>query len=106
MNSPIEQLRAAWKLSNELSLWQWVKRFGSIDSGALADLVVIELEERLCSGEAIDVEYYFARFPQLIEDADLAAELIAAEYDIRSKLGENVIPMEYSLSEPHYLPPN
>src|SRR6516162_10188285 len=49
----------------------------------LVELVQLDLEFRLRAGEAVRVESYLTRYPQLAEDPSAVRELIAAEYRLR-----------------------
>ncbi|HJZ54667.1 MAG TPA: serine/threonine-protein kinase, partial [Gemmataceae bacterium] len=51
----------------------------------LVELVHIDLEFRLKAGEAARAADYLSRYPQLAADADLAADLITTEYELRRR---------------------
>ena len=51
----------------------------------LVELVHIDLEFRLKAGTAARAADYLARYPQLADDGEAAAELIAAEYELRRR---------------------
>jgi predicted ATPase len=53
--------------------------------GLLVELVHIDLEFRLKAGEPVRAGHYLARFPQLATDPDVAADLIAAEFELRRR---------------------
>jgi predicted ATPase len=51
----------------------------------LVELVHIDLELRLKAGEAVCVEEYLARYPELVADTPQTLKLIAAEYELRRR---------------------
>jgi tetratricopeptide (TPR) repeat protein/predicted Ser/Thr protein kinase len=54
-------------------------------SRLLVELVHIDLEFRLKSGQAARASEYLAKYPRLAADAAVAADLIRAEYDLRCR---------------------
>jgi hypothetical protein len=61
---------------------------------ALVELVHIDLERRLKSGEPILSESYLSRYPDL-GDPTILVELLAAEFQLRSRYDPAVVPDEY-----------
>ncbi len=61
----------------------------------LHQLILVDLERRLKCGEAIRVEDYLKRFPELAGAADALAELIKAEYQIRRQSEPRLTLEEY-----------
>src|SRR5262245_1712050 len=59
-------------------------------SGVLADLVCIDLEYRLKRGEAVRVEDYLARYPELAAGGHLA-DLAAWEFELRQRRGQGAV---------------
>jgi hypothetical protein len=68
----------------------------------LAELVHEDLEHRLKAGEAVRVETYWRRHPQLREDRAAALELILAECALRKRLDPHWTPQEYLRRFPAY----
>jgi len=71
-------------------------------SRALIELVHIDLERRLKASEAIRVETYLARYPELASNPGLVVELIQAEYAQRRGRDSNVTLGEYLQRFPQY----
>ena len=57
----------------------------SLRQAVLIELAHIDLEMRLKRGEPVRVESYFSRFPPLAGDPAVAVELIASEFQFRSR---------------------
>src|SRR4051812_20067272 len=56
---------------------------GELRNRALLELVHVDLEYRLKSGQEARVEDYLGRYRELAEDTAVVLELIAAEYALR-----------------------
>lgn len=56
----------------------------------LQELVLVDFEYRLKSGEPIRVENYLERFPELAERSAAALELIVREYQLRARRHGNI----------------
>ena len=61
----------------------------------LVELTHTELELRVKAGEAVRVEEYLTRYPELAADAECALELIAAEYRLRRSREPDLPPDDY-----------
>jgi predicted ATPase len=68
----------------------------------LIELIHLELELRLKSGEAARVEEYLARYAELAEDGDVVLELIAAEYELRWRAEPHLALDDYLRRFPQY----
>src|SRR5262245_9092722 len=68
----------------------------------LIELVHIDLEMRLRSGENARVEDYLTRYPELAGDRAVLLELIAAEHDWRQRRDSGLTLDEYILRFPQY----
>jgi hypothetical protein len=68
----------------------------------LPDLVLVDLERRLKAGEAIRVEVYLDRFPELGSDPQAVGGLLLAEYKLRRRHDPRVRPEEYLRRFPQY----
>src|SRR3954469_19224646 len=51
----------------------------------LAELVHVDLEYRVRAGEAVRVEDYLTRYPELADSREIALDLIAAEFELRRR---------------------
>lgn len=67
----------------------------------VTELVHTDLECRLKAGEAVRVEEYFARFPELAGDPERAVALVVAEYTHRRRREPALTPAEYLARFPH-----
>jgi WD40 repeat protein/tetratricopeptide (TPR) repeat protein len=70
----------------------------------LVELAHEDLEYRWAAGEAVPVEAYLERYPELRDDPGAALSLIAAEYDQRRQRGEACAPEEYEQRFPQFGP--
>src|SRR5439155_23844964 len=61
----------------------------------LIDLLHVDLERRLGRGEAVRVEQYFHRFPELGDDPNVLLDLIVAEFEVRSRRESPLLFAEY-----------
>jgi serine/threonine-protein kinase len=68
----------------------------------LIELVHADLEFRLKAGDVTRVETYLERYPELAGDPELAADLIWAEYQLRSRTGPPGSFDEYQQRFPQY----
>ena len=68
----------------------------------LIELLHIDLEFRLKAGDPGPVESYLGDFPELAHDRPAVLELIAAEYDLRRRLGGEVNPEDFGRRFPDY----
>jgi serine/threonine-protein kinase len=72
------------------------------DLHILAELALTDLEYRLKEGEAVRVEHYLARYPQLAVDTHAVADLLAAEYEWRRRTEPGLALGEYEQRFPAY----
>ena len=94
MNSPawseceglIKAFEAAWRRGDAPAIEEYLRTEGSERSALLVELVHIELEFRLKSGESVYVERYLSAYPQLADNRDTVLDLITAEYQLRLRL--------------------
>jgi serine/threonine protein kinase len=68
----------------------------------LTELVHVDLEFRLRSGEAARVEEYLGRYPELADDRAVMLELIAAEHAFRRRREPDLALSEYLRRFPRY----
>jgi WD40 repeat protein/serine/threonine protein kinase len=61
----------------------------------LADLIQIDLENRLRQGEEARVEAYLERHPELAADTAVVLTLIDHEFSLRCRRGDHLSPREY-----------
>jgi serine/threonine protein kinase len=68
----------------------------------LLELVHLDLEYRLKAGEAVRVEDYLARYPELGEEGEDVRDLLVAEYRLRRRAEPELAVAEYRQRFPQY----
>ncbi len=81
----ILQFERQWQAGAVPALGDYLDASAPPSQALLVELVHIDLEFRLKAGIAARAADYLARYPQLAADDDAAAELIAAEYELRRR---------------------
>jgi tRNA A-37 threonylcarbamoyl transferase component Bud32 len=77
----------SWQRGERPSLDTQLPAGGPLRLKALAELVRLDLEYRLKAGEAVRVDTYLSRYPELQADPDRAAQLRSDEQRCRSSAG-------------------
>src|SRR4051794_33820379 len=74
---------------DENKLETWLPRLPTFDQSvrppALAEVVVLDMENRWKHGLQVDLEWYLQRIPELGSKETVAPELILAEYQVRKR---------------------
>jgi tetratricopeptide (TPR) repeat protein/serine/threonine protein kinase len=91
----IEGYEQAWQAGARPAIEDYLSDTALDRLVLLRELVHTDLEYRLRAGDALLVEEYLERFPELADDADELIELIVAEYRHRRYLGQQPMPAEY-----------
>lgn len=81
----IERFEAAWQSGDTPQLVEFLPDAGVSRTATLIELVHVDLEYRLKRGNEIRVELYLEEYPELAADSQVAINLIASEYAIRSR---------------------
>ncbi len=81
----IDRFEHAWQQGQWPVLEHYLPPPGPDRRAALIELVHTDLECRLKAGARVRVEGYLARFPDLAQDRSVVLDLIAAEFDLRSR---------------------
>jgi formylglycine-generating enzyme required for sulfatase activity len=68
---------------------------------ALAEMVKIDLERQWRRGRQVSLESYLGEFPELGSPADVSADLIQAEYEVRRQFGAPLALDDYLRRFPH-----
>src|SRR5206468_1386789 len=68
---------------------------------ALAEMVKVDLERQWQRGNRISLESYLKEFPELGNPADVSADLIQAEYEVRRQFGAPASFDDYARRFPH-----
>lgn len=68
----------------------------------LIELIHIDLELRLKSGQPIRLEHYLGQFPELSDDRDAVVDLIVSEFTLRERYERHVDPIDYFRRFPEF----
>jgi predicted ATPase len=98
----IKRFEHAWHQSPRPMIDDYLQVGNPLRSRVLIELVHIELELRLKSGEILRVEEYLTRFPELIVNRTAIFELIAAEHELRRRREPDLTLDEYLRRFPQY----
>src|SRR5262245_1000642 len=96
----IEAFERAWQSSPPPSIDDYLRGNHSARIELLVELVHADLEFRIKAGEAMRVESYLNRYPELASDDATVLELLEAEHDLRRRKDSNVGINEYALRFP------
>lgn len=102
----IERFRNEWDGPDVPGLVAFVDTTATEDLQTIADLALVDMELRIGCGQSAHVEDYLAQFPQLSEDPNVIAELIAGEYELSGQECTRQNAAVNSLPESRVLPPN
>ena len=91
----VERFEQAWGDDHPLSIDELLPLDEPLRSAVLIELVHIELEYRLRSRQAAQVEDYLDRFPVLREDSLILQELVQTEYKQRIRHEPQLLHVEY-----------
>jgi predicted ATPase len=98
----IKAFEAAWRRGDAPGIEEYLRAEGSERSALLIELVHVDLEFRLKSGESVSVERYLGAYPQLADNRTVVLDLITDEYRLRLRHGTGPSPEEYSARFPDY----
>src|SRR5262249_663704 len=97
-----DQYRKLLAHNIQLKLENFLKSTGPLTVAELAAIVLLDQEHHWRAGVGPRAENYFERFPQLRADAQIAVELIEAEYRLRQALGEQLTAAGYATRFPEF----
>src|SRR5262249_39875527 len=98
----IKAFEEAWRRGETPGIEAYLRVDGPEKRALLVELVHIDLEFRLKSGEGVRVEMYLNSHPQLATHRGTVLDLIAAEYQLRQRHQSGVHPDEYCTRFPEY----
>jgi serine/threonine protein kinase/formylglycine-generating enzyme required for sulfatase activity len=98
----LHRFQDAWEISPRPSIENYLPVDPGLRSRALAGLVRIDLELRLKQGEAIRVESYLQRFPELASRPGPVIDLIQEEFALRRRSEPTLALTEYLRRFPQY----
>jgi serine/threonine protein kinase len=102
LKEAIRRFEHAWRQSPRPAIDDFLPESQPLRTRLLIELVHIDLELRLKSGEPARVEEYLVRYPELADDRALTLELIAAEHRIRRRSEPALASSEYSQRFPNF----
>ena len=81
----IRQFEHDWLAGQQPALEEYLAGSDTLSHNLLVELAHIDQEFRIKAGQPTRAADYLARFPQLAADQDVAADLIAAEFELRRR---------------------
>src|SRR5262249_42395493 len=100
----IQRFEQAWERGLRPALDDYLPAGEAQPWAVWVELLHTDLEYRLKAGEAVRVEEYLGRYPELARDREAARELIAAEYSLRRRREPDLARAEYHARFPQYGP--
>jgi predicted ATPase/predicted Ser/Thr protein kinase len=98
----IKAFEEAWRHDRAPGIEDYLRADGPERRALLVELVHVDLEFRLKTGEGVRVETYLGNYPQLAAYRETVLDLIAAEFELRRRYQGGVSPDEYGLRFPEY----
>src|SRR5262245_6074215 len=81
----IKAFEAAWRRGGTPGIEEYLRTDEPERLALLVELVHVDLEFRLKSGESVRIESYLESYPQLASHRETLLDLIAAEYQLRQR---------------------
>jgi eukaryotic-like serine/threonine-protein kinase len=100
--TPDQALWKRWRTGERPDLSDFVRHYGPFTLSTLANVVLIDQQERWSTGERVPAENYFCLWPELAEDGERACDLIYGEFLLREQLGETPPLDEYQKRFPKH----
>ncbi|HVS36488.1 MAG TPA: protein kinase [Gemmataceae bacterium] len=91
----VDRFEEGWQAGQGPAIEDHLPADSEVRAALLVELVHVELEYRLKNGEAVRVEAYLERFPELKADRDAVLDLLAAEWKLRRRSDPSVDVDEY-----------
>jgi serine/threonine protein kinase/predicted ATPase len=98
----INAFEEAWQLGRNPSIPDYLSSIGELRDALLIELIHVDLEFRLKSGEQVRIERYLDEFPELIQSAAIVVELAASEHRWRRRSNQAIEPGEYQRRFPMF----
>ena len=86
LDSIVERFEAAWTKGGPADIDRFLPGPGPLRRAALRALVHVDLERRCKNGEAVRIESYLKRYPELLAEPSQVLDLILAEFTHRRVL--------------------
>src|SRR5207253_2927216 len=97
----LDRFEAAWQCGERPRLDDFLPADPADRRVVLVELAHTDLEFRIKAGDAVSVEEYFQRFPELA-DPSIAVELILREFNLRRRSDPGLSTAEYLQRFPQY----
>ena len=97
----LRRFEEAWRQGGQPALDDFLTADSKLRQALLVELVHTDLEFRAEAGEAVRVETYLDRYPELAQDRRAALELVAAEYRVRLNREPGLAVSDYQQRFPH-----
>ena len=98
----LDRFEEAWRGGLRPAIEDYLPGGGVDRRTALVELVQVDLEYRMRSGEPACLDAYLGRYPELQADRAAVLDLIAAEYELRLYYRPGPTPEEYGRRFPQY----
>jgi serine/threonine protein kinase len=98
----VDRFEEAWEQGLRPAIEDFLPEEETARQETLWELAHVDLERGLKAGEAVRVETYLQRFPELARCPDKVLELILTEFALRQRLEGNVPQDEYVARFPQY----
>jgi predicted ATPase len=102
LEGAIKRFVRAWRQKARPAIDDYIPADRALRFPFLIEFVHTELELRLKDGEAVRVEEYLSRYPELAADCAAVLELIGAEYELRWRGDPGLLLAEYVTRFPQY----
>jgi CHASE2 domain-containing sensor protein len=102
LSEVVDRFEAAWQRGQQPALGDYLPADGAQRLTVLIELVHVDLERRLKAGEAVRVETYLKRYPELAEDQAVVLDLLTAEFALRRRRQPELPVAEFVQRFPHH----
>ncbi len=102
LDDVLEQFEYAWQSGSPPSIDTYRQMAVADPQALLGELAYLDLAWRLRGGEAIRVENYLERYPELASNRDQVVQLIAVEYKLRCSRESDLTADEFLQRFPQY----
>lgn len=93
--SRADEFAALWdNADTSPDVFAFLDESGEASLAAQVDILLVDQEKRWRRGRPLAAEQYFQAFPHISQDPELAARLVAGEYQIRHGRGERIEPAD------------
>ncbi len=103
--APVRRFLRLWQEGGPPDVEAFVASEGELQPLELASVLRADQRNKWRAGLRVPAEWYFERFAGLLEDADLALDLIHNEFMLRESLGETVDLHEFIARFPRFAEP-